>query len=244
MGGELTKLTIATYPNSDYDKATKMNAFTALINPTGFSLTRTTELVPDQAIGTAKADLKYRISPPSDLQLEFLFDGTGVMQSNSGNVLINKIKKGLGKGEAFTKKAVKDQIDAFYEATGKLEGNIHKPYNVVINWGDLEFKGMLAEFSIDYKLFNNEGKALRAIGKAKFSESISPKLAAAGEKKSSPDLTHKRTVNAGDTLPLMTEKIYGNSKYYLEVAKANGLVNFRQLTPGQELFFPPIEKVS
>jgi hypothetical protein len=37
----------------------------------------------------------------------------------------------------------------------------------------------------------------------------------------------------------MTERIYGDSKYYLEVAKINGLINFRQLIPGQELFFPP-----
>jgi len=85
---------------------------------------------------------------------------------------------------------------------------------------------------------------LRAIGKAKFSESISPKLEAAEKKNESPDVTHKRTVQAGDTLPLMTERIYGDSKYYLEVAKINNLVNFRQLKPGQELFFPPLEKVS
>ncbi|MEC5174011.1 nucleoid-associated protein YgaU [Chryseobacterium nepalense] len=93
-------------------------------------------------------------------------------------------------------------------------------------------------------MFTNEGKALRAIGKAKFSESISKELAAKEENKQSPDLTHKRTVQDGDTLPLMTERIYGDSKYYLEVAKANGLVNFRQLKPGSELYFPPIEKRS
>ncbi len=37
-------------------------------------------------------------------------------------------------------------------------------------------------------------------------------------------------------------RIYGDSKYYLEVAKANNLTNFRKLTPGQEIFFPPIQK--
>uniref|UniRef100_A0AAU6WLI4 LysM domain-containing protein n=1 Tax=Chryseobacterium endophyticum TaxID=1854762 RepID=A0AAU6WLI4_9FLAO len=63
-------------------------------------------------------------------------------------------------------------------------------------------------------------------------------------KKNSPDLTHKRTIQDGDTLPLMTERIYGDSKYYLEVAKVNNLINFRQLVPGEELYFPPIEKIS
>jgi len=237
--GALQKLTIGTYENSDYDKRIENHAFTAFVNPAGYSVTYKTELVPGQALGKAKADLKYVASPPTDLQLEFLFDGTGVTESYTGNKLINKIK-----GKAFKKTSVKDQVDAFYRATGQVAGLIHKPYNIIINWGDFEFKGVLAEFTVEYKLFDNKGQPLRAIGKAKFSESISPKLEAAEHKKSSPDLTHKRTVQAGDTLPLMTESIYGDSKYYLEVAKVNGLVNFRQLKPGSELYFPPLEKVS
>ncbi|MDR6464737.1 MULTISPECIES: LysM peptidoglycan-binding domain-containing protein [Chryseobacterium] len=239
MRGAIQKLTIGTYKDSDYEKRIQNGAFKAFINPTGYSVTYKTELEPGQAPGTAKTDLKYVASPSTDLQLEFLFDGTGVTEANSGIKLINKIK-----GKAFKKTSVKDQVDAFYKATGQVSGPIHKPYNVILNWGDFEFKGVLAEFTVEYKLFDNEGQPLRAIGKAKFSESISPKLEAAEKKQSSPDLTHKRTVQAGDTLPLMTERIYGDSKYYLEVAKVNNLVNFRQLKPGQELFFPPLEKVS
>src|SRR6187402_1511776 len=242
MGGAITKLTIDTYKDSGYEQKVGSGVFNAFINPTGFSMTYKTKLNTDQAVGTPKNDLKYIASAPSDLQLEFLFDGTGVTESNSGNALVNKISQALGKKSAFTKTAVKDQIDAFYEATGKLDGGLHKPFCVVITWGDLSFKGILSEFTIEYKMFTNEGKALRAIGKAKFSESISPELANAEAKKNSPDLTHIRTVNAGDTLPLMTQNIYGDSKYYLEVAKANGLINFRQLTPGLELIFPPIDK--
>lgn len=239
MGGALQKLTIGTYEDSDYKKRVDSGAFTAFINPTGYSVTYKTELEPNQPLGTAKADLKYVASPSTDLQLEFLFDGTGVTEAFSGNKLINAIK-----GKTFKKTSVKDQVDAFYKATGQVAGPIHKPYNVILNWGNFEFKGVLAEFTVEYKLFDNEGQPLRAIGKAKFSESISPKLEAAEKKNESPDVTHKRTVQDGDTLPLMTEKIYGDSKYYLEVAKVNGLINFRQLIPGQELFFPPLEKVS
>ena len=57
--------------------------------------------------------------------------------------------------------------------------------------------------------------------------------------KSSPDLTHLREVGAGDTLPLMANRIYGNSADYIKVAKYNNLKAFRQLIPGQKLFFPP-----
>lgn len=242
MGGAIQKLTIGTYKDSNYERRITAGAFKAFINPASFSMTYKTNVVPGQAPGTPKSDLKYVASPPSDLQLEFLFDGTGVTEANPGNKLVNKIAEKLGKGTAFAKSAVKDQIDAFYKATGELDGTIHKPYNVIINWGDFEFKGILSEFTIEYKLFNNEGRPIRAVGKAKFSESISPELAAKEAKVNSPDLTHKIEVKAGDTLPLMTEKIYGDSKYYLEVARVNGLINFRQLTPGEKLFFPPIQK--
>jgi hypothetical protein len=58
-----------------------------------------------------------------------------------------------------------------------------------------------------------------------------------------PDLTHIRKVKQGDTLPLMCYSIYGDPKYYLQVAEVNGLANFRQLKPGSDLFFPPLKKI-
>ena len=244
MGGSIQKLTIGTYKDSNYESRILMGAFKAFINPAGFSMTYKSNFASDQAMGTSKADLKYTNSVPSDLQLDFLFDGTGVSEANAVTKALSSAAQKAGQGSAFAAAAVSKQIKDFYKATGQLEGRIHKPYNVIINWGDFEFLGFLSEFTIEYKLFNNEGKPLRAIGKAKFTESISPELAAKTDKLNSPDLTHKRTVVDGDTLPLMTERIYGDSKYYLEVAKANGIIDFRQLTPGQELFFPPIAKIS
>jgi nucleoid-associated protein YgaU len=40
----------------------------------------------------------------------------------------------------------------------------------------------------------------------------------------------------------MAHRIYGDPAPYLEVARSNGLINFRRLRDGQELVFPPIEK--
>lgn len=238
--GKIEKLTIGTYENSDYKKRIESGVFTAFLNPESYAVSYTTKLNGVQAIGTDKAVQQYIASPSTDLNLEFLFDGTGVTEANTGNALINRIQN---KGK-FIKETVKDQLEKFYKATGQYAGDIHKPYNVIINWGDLEFKGILAEFSVNYKLFDSSGLPLRAVGKAKFSESISPELAEATVKSNSPDLTHTRMVKAGDTLPLMTERIYGDDKYYLEVARINNITSFRQLQPGTEIFFPPIEKVS
>jgi nucleoid-associated protein YgaU len=53
-------------------------------------------------------------------------------------------------------------------------------------------------------------------------------------------MTHEYIVIAGDTLPALTNNIYGDSKYYLKVATYNKLDNFRQLVPGTKLLFPPL----
>ncbi|MEP0266728.1 LysM peptidoglycan-binding domain-containing protein [Dokdonia sp.] len=240
MEGELAKLEIATYTDSGYKTKVGSNAFNAFINPQSYSVRFKNNFDTKRSVGQQKDNYKYTSSDSPDLDLEFLFDGTGVVQQNSGNRLLNI----LSGGSDFVKETVKGQIDKFIKATGEYEGTIHKPYNVIISWGDFEFKGVLLELTIDYKMFTPDGKPLRAIGKAKFHESISPELAEAEAKSSSPDLTHTRMVKAGDTLPLMVERIYGDDKYYLEVARINNITSFRQLQPGTEIFFPPIEKVS
>lgn len=240
----MEKLKIVSYKDSSYN-GKGGEPFSILINPTSYSFTRKNELNPDSAVGTSDSNLKYVKTLPSELKLEFLFDGTGVTQTNSGNKLVNKIAEKIGiKKDIFSKNSVTKQLKDFYSATGDYNGSIHKPYNVELTWGEFQYQGMLSEFTIDYKLFDDKGKPLRAIGKATFNGSVSNELGALKVKRNSPDLTHKRTVQDGDTLPLMTERIYGDSKYYLEVAKINGLINFRQLKPGSELYFPPIEKIS
>ena len=58
----------------------------------------------------------------------------------------------------------------------------------------------------------------------------------------SPDLTHLRTVKAGDRLDLMTHNIYNDTKYLMQVAKVNKLSTFRRLKPGAELALPTLQK--
>jgi nucleoid-associated protein YgaU len=110
-------------------------------------------------------------------------------------------------------------------------------------WGENSiFKGRVTEVSINHKLFKPDGTPIRASATVKFRSSIEEQKRAAQENRSSPDLTHVRKIKFGDTLPLMCYRIYGDPKYYLQVAEANGLDNFRRLKPGTDIFFPPLEK--
>ena len=92
----------------------------------------------------------------------------------------------------------------------------------------------------EYTSFDRDGSPLRAelditlIADNPVEKTI--KIAGKG----SPDLTHTRIVKSGDTLPQLTREIYGSPDYYLRVAQVNNLNDFRNLTPGQALVFPPL----
>ncbi|WP_428069594.1 CIS tube protein [Chryseobacterium gambrini] len=220
-------------------KENKSQKFVALINPTKYSLSFKNDLNKESPPGSPQTEVKFNKVISPDLDLEILLDGTGITEENTGNTLINKIIN-----KKATKTNVATKLEDFLMTTGTYDGNIHKPFDVTITWGILSFEGVLNSFTVDFTLFSPEGYPLRAIIKAKFTGSTEIKLTEAKAKRNSPDLSHKRTVQAGDTLPLMTKRIYGDSKYYLEVAKVNNLINFRQLKPGTELYFPPIEKIA
>ena len=45
-------------------------------------------------------------------------------------------------------------------------------------------------------------------------------------------------------MPQLCFAIYGDPRYYLQVADVNGLGNFRDLEAGVNLVFPPLAKTS
>lgn len=224
--GELSKLKVTAYKDNTFQEEVENGTFYTLLNPEKYAESYTVEYGDQQASGTSAAQPNFVRIPPQDLELEFLFDRSGVIKGHNN-----------ASGEG-----VLEDIDHFKHVVFEYDGDQHKPNYLLIIWGNLLFKGLLTSMNIEYKLFAPDGKPLRAIAKTKFKETVEEELRVAQENNNSPDLTHVRIVKEGDTLPLMTYRIYGDSKYYLQVAKANGLTNFRKLTAGQEIYFPPIQK--
>ena len=98
--------------------------------------------------------------------------------------------------------------------------------------------------NVQYKLFNSAGSPIRAMVKVTIKQSEEENHRTAREDRHSADLTHVRTVKSGDTLPWLCYKVYGDPKFYIQVAKVNGIVNFRKLQEGIDIFFPPIARQS
>ncbi len=230
LTGKLEKMLIMAFENSeDAENGGRFDAkdtFEALINPESYVLEYKVKTADSQGHGTSGSQSRFEYVMPQELSFEFLFDNTGIID-------------GTPKPDG-----IFEDVDHLRKILTEYQGESHEPYHLKLVWGNLVFKGRAIEVGITYKLFNPDGQPIRAVVKVKFKGSIEEKKRAALENKSSPDLTHIRRVKAGDTLPLMCYRIYGDPKYYLQVAEANGLGNFRHLATGTELVFPPIEKTA
>lgn len=133
-----------------------------------------------------------------------------------------------------------DMVGGLKEAVYDFDGKDHDTPSVKIQWGPSIFWSRMTSMSVQYTLFESDGTPVRAIVSLDFDCYESQKESVAKKNKQSPDLTHLVEVRAGDSLPLMCERIYNDPSLYLQVAKFNGLTNFRHLKPGSRLVFPPI----
>jgi hypothetical protein len=227
--GKLEKMLILAFSDSEKAENGGVNdaddQFEALINPESYTLQYKLKCSQGaQGQGTSGAQLKYEYTEPDEITFDFLFDNTGIIDGQPRESVVDDLKK------------MKDVLIGY-------KGDSHEPRHLKLVWGENSiFKGRVTELSINHKMFKPDGTPIRAIATVKFKSSIEEQKRAAKENKSSPDLTHIRKVKQGDTLPLMCYSIYGDPKYYLQVAEVNGLANFRQLKPGTDLFFPPLKK--
>ncbi|PSR18570.1 hypothetical protein C8255_06715 [filamentous cyanobacterium CCP3] len=230
MMGELAKVEIRAFKDKTFRN--ELGKFELPINPEQFSQSFRVAYDQKQSAGADGNDPEFKAMKPEELVLNFTIDGTGVVP----------IK---GKAGAFHKD-VTEQVEQFLKLAYVMNGETHRPNFLRLLWGKVSFGDqnsfdcILKDLNIDYTLFSANGKPLRAKLKATFISYIEAARRVREEGKQSPDVTHMRMVEASSTLPLMTEQIYGDQTYYLQVAKANGLVNFRKLKTSKTLRFPPI----
>ncbi len=216
--GELKKLLIECYSDEKYTKM--VASFSALFNPSKYSIKYEIEYGKRKPHGTAHSAPSFSNIKPQQLSLEFLIDGTGVT---------------TGKKEDVGKK-----IREFLQKVYEYDGNIHRNRYLRIIWGELIFDCILKSANITYTLFEPSGKPLRAKINAEFEGFVNDELRAKRENKQSPDVTHVLTVKGGQRLDTLTHSVYRTPDYYIDVARVNRLVSFRKLKEGDRLLFPPL----
>ena len=223
----VTKLVIVPFTDKNFQTPNeKIKPFPLPVNPETYA--QNYKIEHDKRVGHGNQGTapNFKYTAPEELKLEFTFDGTNAIEGYHNPDKLN----------------VHDQLEEFKKTVYQIEGDIHRPNFIKIFWGDLVFPCVLTGLDINYTLFTPEGMPLRAKVSANFVCYAAQEKRVAKERKKSPDLTHEREVKADDRLDLMTYKIYNDTRYILQIAKANRLSSLRRLPVGNKLYFPPLDK--
>ena len=222
MSGSLDKLLIQGFLKKDL-KDTPVK-YALPINPEQYTQSFRVKQKAKSGKGSQGAAATYQGTEPVEMRLDFVLDGTGTVYGYK------------------PKDSVPDQIKAFKEVVYNMQSKKHQPRYLKLVWKKLIFPCVLTQLQISYTLFDTKGMPLRAKLSCTFVEHIEARLRVKKERRESPDFTHVRTVTEGDTLPLLVNAVYDDPALYLEVARINGLTNFRRLSVGKDLVFPPVDK--
>ncbi len=222
----LKKLEIVGYKDGDFSQKSG-NVFSMMVNPANYDESK--------AISYSRGKSRNHKGAPafnsyqeSNIKIEFTLDNTGAF--------VNWMEY----TGAVKKEPLSDIIQKLEKTVYTYIGDKHEPPYLKIIWGTLNFNGRLKNFTTNYLLFNSEGEPLRAKVILEIIKYVAPKKQEKQDNSSSPDLSHLVTVKDGDTLPALCRRIYENEAYCVEVARINGLTEFRHLEPGARLLFPPL----
>ncbi|WP_235299100.1 CIS tube protein [Portibacter marinus] len=169
--------------------------------------------------------------------------GYDVKQYQGHGEIEMEIKLILTKFDAYSGRestSVSEQIDNLLKATYDYDGSSHKSPYVTVLWGEFKFLGHLKDMSINYNTFNTDGTATNAEVDLVFVNFVPAIAQAHQQNRNSPDMTHMKLMKEGDKIPIICDDIYDDPTYYVQVAEANNLTNFRQVRPGQQIIFPPL----
>lgn len=250
--GIIDKMRIEVFPTKGFVEPPTKTIFVQL-NPEKYSMKQSVEFSENQALGTSGTDLRFNKITGEEVNFEFFFDSSGIVPPG-------KIKEGKGDESlldvvgniANTLKpaivnplsevaTVEKEVDEFRKLLMGYDGHTHQTAYLKLLWGGYSLRCRLKNMDIDYTLFRKDGRPIRAKVRCVFKGTIDYKLMVAKENKNSPDLTHVRTFKMNDTLALLSESIYQNNTFYIDVAKNNKLLSFRKLSAGQKIKFPPIK---
>lgn len=223
MSGELGKLKM-TRCKVHADGTLPLDStqvFVALVNPADFKRTAGISYEEQPKLGQPKANTKFSSVNKEHIDFSLVLDGTGAVPGPVASV--------------------KDLLEQLQRVVYQYDGESHEPPYVQLVWGTLMCYVRLESMTTHHTLFKPSGEPLRAKVDLTFVTVTTDKAMKLIANLSSPDLSHRVFVREGDTLPLLCDRIYGDPGYYLEVARINGLPDFRRLEPGRQLHFPPLE---
>jgi Contractile injection system tube protein/LysM domain len=201
--------------------------FEAMYNPTSYGKSFRNAYDKRQAINSTGSKQRFLVNESDQLKLKLILEGSPV--ATAGLITL-----------PFTSNSVADQLANFLKIAQKMVGKRHKPNDLKISWGKMNFEGVLLSAEVTYTAFDRSGNPLRAEVDTVFEGKMKDPAGIAI--KNSPDLSHSYTVMDGDTLPAIADRYYGDADLHTLIATHNALDSLRRLKTGTILSIPPIPK--
>lgn len=134
---------------------------------------------------------------------------------------------------------VRRYTDKIYGLLG-IKRETHVPPICAFTWGGFSFRGVLTSVSGYFTLFLSDGTPVRATLSVAFKEFVDVEVEVRRAPTESVDHAKTHTVKRGETLPHIAALEYEDPGQWRHIAKANDILNPRQLMPGQVLILPAL----
>ncbi|WP_424094766.1 CIS tube protein [Moorena producens] len=254
FGAELDKLTILKeQPGKRWQMVFPENKPMPLFNPNEIQITKTTQWRHETLKNRDRGDTKFIGGDPATLTLDLFFDtyeGLPESISGGGSSPLKRVASGAATAassltgvyglSAPNAVDVREYTNKIFELT-LIDSDLKRPPVCELWWGafNLIFKGYLGQLTQRFTMFTPNGMPVRAALNCTFHQFI-PEEDEEREKPSSlardDDPIH--VVRRGETLSSIAGQEYNDPSVWREIAKANGINNPRNLTPGQVLTIP------
>ncbi|HEX2196664.1 MAG TPA: peptidase M23, partial [Actinomycetota bacterium] len=112
------------------------------------------------------------------------------------------------------------------------------PPRVRFGWDRVHFEGYVKDVGIEYQLFHPDGRPIRATCQVTM-QKVAPKPARQNPTSGTPAIHRTIDVVAGDSLPGIAYKEYGDPARWRALAILNAIDDPMRLRPGARLLVPP-----
>ncbi len=241
--GELAKMTITAFRDANVSPGNLLGLFVVMFNPNKYSRRYANRLSERKGAGDHRHIQASMGAETEEMVFEFMLDGTGV--APEGVALQVPLSPGSLVNQAINLSGalgpVEGMVRQFLSLTYEPNQESHEPPYLILAWGTLVFTCKLKSAEVEYTLFDPAGKPLRAKIAATFRRHDPPAIVQQLLNFRSPDLTRYHQVEAGESLPLLSQEVYADPAYYLLLARANKLKHFRNIPTGTSLRMPPLQ---
>jgi len=238
-GGELEKLTIRVRERRWRGRG----RIEALFNPNEISLARSASweqrrVASPGRTGVSTVEQEFRFVEAETFEIELFFD---TYESREDGMSLRQAAVGLlPVGLTQTRAATDvrwhtDQVADLVEPDREL----HRPPVCELRWGEFDiFTGVMTSVRQRFTLFLEDGTPVRATLSCTFAEASTESVRA--RELHSSDVAKRRQLRRTDTLQSIAAEEYNDPTLWRPIAKANGIVNPRDIRPGMTLTIPKL----